>query len=330
MRGTGGVANPALLEPGIADPGIADPGITDLEFPGCYARPMTPAEYEAHEGRVEYFDWSAEVAFLASEPAHAPHEGPREQLGQLLRTIAHVRGSPILCLGETEIRYSDPVTGDRQSIHPDQAVYLDPNARKGANPLYLAARGEPKPDILLEVDSTTDVRRNRLKHYEEWGFPEVWVEVPASYAPSRRQRSGLRIYLLEAGRYILADESRALPTWQASEIHRALNERVSSEETVEVLTRVGLALGEREGTGPDDDPLLRNQRTEARAEGVKAGIAKALLQGRGIPVPDDFPASLPKHDLSRLREASEAEVVAAADAATSIADFLARLEDRDD
>ena len=290
---------------------------------------MTPAEYEALEGRVEYFDWEAGIAFMACEPAHAPHEGPRERLGQLLQTIAHVRGSPILCLGETEFRYTDPDTGGNQSAHPDQAVYLDPQAREGAGPLYLAARGEPKPDVVLEVDSTSDVRRNRLKLYERWGYPEVWVDVPDAYAPGRRRgmRSGLRIYLLEAGRYRLAEESRAFPGWRAAEIHRGLNEPVVSAETTKVLMRVGRALGEREGTGPEDDPLLREQRAEARAEGVNAGIAKTLLRQRAIRVPVDFPGGLAARDGDRLRRASEARVVAAADAAESVADFFSRLAD---
>lgn len=307
------------------------PVFGDLEFPGCYARPMTPEEYEELDGRVEYFDWQAGIAFMACEPAHAPHEGPRERLGQLLQTIAHVRGSPILCLGETEIRYTDPETGGNRSAHPDKAVYLDPKAREGAGPLYLAARGEPKPDVVLEVDSTTDVRRNRLKLYEKWGFPEVWVDVPDAYAPSRRRgmRSGLRIYLLEAGRYALADESRALPTWRAAEIHRGLNEPVISEATSRILSRVGRALGEREGTGPDDDPLLREQRAEARAEAgaeSRADFVRALLVSRGVTVPASFPSPCERDLVARV---SAEEAVAAASSAVSVVDFFACLADPD-
>ena len=311
-----------------AHPERRGPALSDLEFPGCYARPMTPAEYEELEGRVEYFDWQAGIAFMAREPAHAPHEGPRERLGQLLQTIAHVRGSPILCLGETEIRYTDPNTGGNHSAHPDQAVYLDPRAREGAGSLYLAARGEPKPDVLLEVDSTTDVRRNRLRRYREWEFPEVWVDVPDACAPSRRgMRSGLRIYLLEAGRYALAEESRAFPTWRAAEIHRGLNERVLSAETTKVLTRVGRALGEREGTGPEDDPLLREQRAEARAEARaedRAAFVRALFTSRGVAVPASFPSRIER---AMLAGVSAEEIVSAATTAESVPDFLSRLAD---
>ena len=178
--------------------------------------------------------------------------------------------------------------------------------------------------MVVEVDSTTDVRRNRLKLYEAWGFPEVWVEVPDAYAPSRPAglRSGLRIYLLEGGRYAPSETSRAFPGWRAAEIHGALNERVISEETSEILSRVGRALGEREGTGPDDDPLLREQRAEGRAQGV-GRMARAVLRQRGVAVPADFPAG--RH-LSALRSVSEDRLLSAASTAVNFADFLSRLD----
>ena len=89
------------------------------------------------------------------------------------------------------------------------------------------------PDVVLEVDHTTDVRRGKLWLYEEWGFPEVWVEVPERYAPSRPagRLPGLVIHLLEGGRYRTAPESHAFPGWTAEEIHTALNEPALSAAT---------------------------------------------------------------------------------------------------
>ena len=145
-------------------------------------------------------------------------------------------------------------------------------------------------------------------------------------------RSGLRVYLLEGGRYVPSEESRALPGWRAVEIHRALNEWVISEETSAVLSRVGRALGEPEGTGPEDDPLLRQIRAEGRAEGRAAGagrMARALLRQRGVPVPPDFPAGLAIRDLDALRAASAERLLDAASAADSVADFLTRLDEPD-
>ena len=190
-------------------------------------------------------------------------------------------------------------------------------------PQYLTAREDPTPDVVVEVDSTTDARRCRLKLYEAWGFPELWVEVPNAYAPNRPAglRPGLTIYLLEAGRYVPSPSSRAFPGWRADEIHRALNEPVISKETSKVLSRVGRAMGEREGTGPENDPLLREQRAEGRAEG-RTELARAILTGRGIAVSPDFPSPDCR---AALAAKSAAAIVSAASAATSEPEFLARL-----
>ena len=74
-------------------------------------------------------------------------------------------------------------------------------------------------------------------------------------------------------------ESRAFPGWTASEIHAALDGPVPSAETIAVLERVGAVLGAREGTGPDDDPLLRSQRRQAKELGVEQGIERGIEQG---------------------------------------------------
>ena len=289
---------------------------------------MTRAQYEAHEGRVEFFDSGAEIAWMVREPTHAPHEEPRERLAALLARIALVRGSPIKCLGATEIRRMESGSGKPDSIHPDQMLFLHPERTEGKVSRYLEVGEDPYPDVVVEVDSTTDVRRNRLKLYEEWGFPELWVEVPDAYAPGRPAglRSGLRIYLLEGGRYVLSEASRAFPGWRAVEIHRALNEWVISEEASAVLSRVGRALGEREGTGPDDDPLLRLQRAEGRVED-RAAMARALLGQQGVSVPPDFPEGLAGRDLAALRAASAKRLLDAASTADSLADFLTRLDE---
>ena len=172
------------------------------------------------------------------------------------------------------------------------------------------------PDVVLEVDHTTDVRRGKLPLYESWGFPEVWVDVPDAPSPSRphRRRSGLTIHVLEQGRYRVAAASRALPGWRAEEIHLALNEPTPSAQTSAVVERVAAALGAREGTGPDDDPLLRSQRrqgyergrAEGRAEG-RAKMVRQILLSRGIEVAEGFPA-----DAAAFAAASEEVLLAAA------------------
>ena len=87
---------------------------------------MTFSEYEDHEGRVEFFDSRAGLACLASEAAHLPHETPLHMLGRLLERIAQMRGSPIVCCGQTEIRRTFGDSGATRHIQPDQMVFLDP------------------------------------------------------------------------------------------------------------------------------------------------------------------------------------------------------------
>ena len=313
------------------NPPCGEPPLSELEFYGCYARPMTLTEYEDIEGRVEFFDARAGIAWLVCEPPHFPHEDPRYQLTCLLERIAQMRGAPIVCGGQTEIRRTLGGSGGTRHIHPDQMVFADLERRRRIVSPYLNAGEDPYPDVVLEVDTTTDVRENRLKLYEAWGFPEVWVEVPDAPTPGRRPglRSGLRIHLLEAGRYVLSEESRAFPGWRAVEIHRALNEPVISEETSKILSRVGRAMGESEGTGPEDDPLLREQRAEGRTQGLaqgraeeRAGFARAMLTSRGIAISPDFPQPSCR---AALAEASGAAIVSAAAAASSEPEFLARL-----
>ena len=311
-----------------------------LEFAGCDSRRMTLAEYEAlPDGRVEFFDSETCLAWMVREPGLVEHEAPVRTLAGLLRDIAHTRGSPIRCLGESRLRLLDADRGRERSIHPDEMVYLHPERRRRSGPGYLKVGEDDYPDVILEVDNTTDVRRNRLRLYEEWGFPEVWVEVPEAFSPGRPRglKTGLRIYLREGERFVLSEQSRAFPGWRATEIHRALNEVVISEETSQVLARVGRALGEREGTGPDDDPLLRSVGRQKQAEGramgraegramgrakVREGLVRAMLASRGIEVSADFPS--PRHRTA-LEAASDDAIVSAASTAGSEADFLARL-----
>ena len=179
------------------------------------------------------------------------------------------------------------------------------------------------PEVVLEVDHTTDARRCKLGRYEAWGFPEVWIEVPDARSASRprSRRSGLTIHLLQDGEYRESAASRAFPGWTAVEIHAALNEETFSAQTSAVLERVGAILGEREGTGPDDDPLLGAHRRRSRAE-ERVELAQALLAARGIEVSAGFPgvpgfAELPHH-----------AIAAAASSCVSEADFQQRLRPR--
>ena len=106
------------------------------------------------------------------------------------------------------------------------------------------------------------------------------MEVPDADMPSKRKRPGLTIHLLDGGTYRESAESAAFPTLSALEIHAAVNERSTSEATVEVARRVGEIMGRRAGTGPDDDPFLRVERQLSKREGHREGRIEGLREGR--------------------------------------------------
>ena len=271
------------LEPSNAVPRYdvgSDPSPPGPEFPGCKPVHLPRDEVETYEGRLEFWDARTEIAWVC-EPTSPYHEQPSQTLAALAHAIAGVRGSPIKCYGAMDLLVRDERGRKRWIMQADQSVYLRPRRARLPGLSAMIVGENDFPDVVLEVDHSTDVRRGKLGLYGSWGFPEVWVEVPARRAPSRpRSRiAGLTIHLLEAGVYRVSGESRAFPGWTAREIHTALNETTPSARTYAVIERVGMALGAREGTGPEDDPLLRSQRHQSRSEGIREGRAEGVRQG---------------------------------------------------
>jgi hypothetical protein len=284
------------------------------EFPGCRPVRIARDAIDDYEGRFEYWDSRTETAWVAREPTSVYHEGPSQQLAGLLTRIAAVRGAPIVTLGTADLVLRDAKGDRRRIMQADQMVYLDPVDTRPRG-MYVEVGSDHLPDVVLEVDYATDVRRGKLGLYEAWGFPEVWVEVPAGGSP--RRRPGLTIHRRAAGGYRTAPASVALPGWTAAEIHAALNEPVLSEATRVVLDRVGRALGAAGGTGPDDDPWLAAHRREGRAEGC-ADTCVEILRSCGLPVSERLAA--------RIAGADPDALVAAALACRDEEDLLACLD----
>ena len=251
------------------------------------------------------------------------HEWPSHRLAQLVERIAQVRGKPIACYGTMNLEF--PAKGKRKKrvLQADQSLYLHAERANLVGPSAMVVGEHHFPDVVMEVDYSTDVRRNKLKLYEAWGFPEVWVSIPAQ-SPWRKPQ-GVTIHLREDRGLSPAPESRAFPGWRAAEIHAALHEERLSEGTVQVLERVGRVLGERDHSGPDDDLLMRSQRQQAQVHAY-AAFVRRVLASRGVAVTANFPLDQPGF--------AEADVETLADIAlrcTSQADFGARLKPaRDD
>ena len=269
--------------------------VPSLEFPGCRPVRISRAEIARCERRIEYWDATTEIAMVC-DPVSVYHEHPGQRLLQLATRIALVRGSPIEAFGAADLLLRDDDGAYLRILEADQTVYLHPRTTRPTGPA-IEVGSDTLPDVVLEVDNTTDVRRGKLSLYESWGFPEVWVEVPEQSSPSRPAglRPGLTIHLLAGGVFRTAPASRAFPGWTAQEIHHALNEPELSDATMTALRRVGRALGAVEGTGPEDDPQLRAERLRGHAEGHAEGRAEGqiemtrtavlhVLQSRGIAV----------------------------------------------
>ena len=257
-----------------------DPLPSGPEFPGCTPVHLPRDDIETYEGRLEFWDARTEIAWVC-EPTSPYHEQPSHTLASLVGLIASVRGVPIKCYGTMDLLVRDAHGAQRWIMQADQSVYLHPLRARLPGLSAMVVGENDFPDVVLEVDHSTDVRRGKLGLYESWGFPEVWVEVPDRRAPSRvRSRmAGLTIHVLEGGAFRVSGESRAFPGWTAEEIHEALNETTPSARTYATIERVGMALGAREGTGPEDHPLLRSQRHRSRSEGIREGRAEGIREG---------------------------------------------------
>ena len=277
---------------------------------GCETVDIPREEIEDYEGRVEYWEERTEQAVLLREPTTTWHERPSQRLARLAERIAASRGSPIETFGTADLVRPKAADGFRKLMQADQILYLDPGvAPAGAR---VDVDSDVLPDVVLEVDYSTDARVWKLPRYEAWGFPEVWVDVPDERSHPRSRLSGLTIHVHDGEHFREASSSRAFPGWTAEEIHVALSRSLPSPETLEVLRRVGRALGAREGTGPDDDPWLRAERDEGRAR-----MIVAMLEARGIKASGDL-----VERLADLRGLSEVELAKAAQTCADEADLL--------
>ena len=308
----------------VPDPAHVPPDLVGVEFPGCTARRVRREELGCYEGRLEFWDAQIATAWVA-EPPSADHEESLTTLLTLAARIAMARGAPIKAYGSMALMVRDDDGTPRRIMQADQSLYMHPERVDLTGSPAMVIGEHPLPDVVLEVDHTTDVRRGKLGLYESWGFPEVWVEVPDKPARSRRKsrRSGLTIHLLQDGRFRESPESHAFPGWTAEEIHAALNEHTPSRRTYAVLQRVGAALGAQEGTGLDDDPVLGTQRRAALEEGrreTQIRTVYALLSRRGI----DASSASVERVLASANHATET-IVSAALACTGFEDFARRL-----
>ena len=304
----GGAAAPAVIP--------SPPLLENLRFPGCHPLPLPRDRFEDFDERLEYWDARTETAWVAETPGLV-HEGTSRRLSQLAERIGMARGARIIAFGSVGLVERDAGGAPVRAMQPDETLYLHPDRTILPADGSLVIGEHDLPDVVLEVDHTTDIRPGKLPVYEAWGVPELWAVVPGG--AKRRRRPGVTIHRMIGGRYRSSPASVALPGWTAAEIHAALTEPRLSAHTDRVLERVGRALGEREGTGPDDVPLIRSFTEKARTEGVVASV-HGVFRARGMRLADS-----PLAGSDPFAGASPEAVMAAAVACTDEADFWRRL-----
>ena len=94
--------------------------------------------------------------------------------------IAAVRGLPVKRYGAMDLPVRD-AHGERGSprrmMRADRAMYPRPWLVKPAGAGGMMVGRHNYPDVVLDAGRTTDVRLEKLKLCESWGFPKSWVEV---------------------------------------------------------------------------------------------------------------------------------------------------------
>ena len=290
------------------------------DFPGCESFHLPESELARFEGRIEFWDGRTQTAWRVCEPTTIWHEAPTRMLSRLAERFASLRGSRIECFGSADLVCRDAWGRPRWLMQADEVLYVHPE-RSRPQGSDIDIERDPLPDVALEVDNTTDVRRRKLAIYMDAGFPEVWVLVP----PGSRRAGYPRatIHVRDGKGYRTAEESGAIPGYAKDEIFRALTERPWSEPTWHAVERVGRAMGEREGTRPEDDPLSRSLIREGEAKGrreERAAMVRELLLARSIVASPTF-----AEELARAGDVPADALTAAALACTNEADCLRRV-----
>ena len=288
------------------------------DFPGCESFHLPASEIDHYEGRLEFWDGVTETAWKVCEPTSIQHEAPCQELAQMAGRFAMLRGSRIACFGSADLVRLDATGRKRWLMQADQVLYLHPDRVRLQGPA-IDVDADPLPEVVLEVDHTTDVCRRKLGIYKESGFPEIWVLVP--WEASVRA-PGLAIHVRRGGGYRKEPASRAFPGWKAEEIHRALTETPLSETAWRALERTALAMGAHEGTKPEDDPLMHSVSARAEAKG-RMEMAAAALRARGIETALDS-----TEDRALFGGLSGDALMAAALACTDEADFRRRVREQ--
>ena len=128
------------------------------DFPGCEPFHLPASEIEHCEGRLEFWDGVTETAWKVCEPTSIQHEQPSRRLVRMAERIASLRGSAIECFGSADLVRLGAAGRKRWLMQADEVLYLDPDRVRLQGPA-IDVDEDPPPEVVLEVDHTTDVRQ---------------------------------------------------------------------------------------------------------------------------------------------------------------------------
>ena len=126
------------------------------DFPGCEPFHLPANEIERYEGRLEFWDARTEMAWKVCEPTTIHHERPARMLARAVERFAQWRDSRIECFGSADLLCRDERGRKRWLMQADEVVYLHPERSQPPGPAIEVVAG-PLPDVVLEVDYTTEV-----------------------------------------------------------------------------------------------------------------------------------------------------------------------------
>src|SRR5712692_7814185 len=139
--------------------------------------------------RFTYNEGTLEIMVLS-----AHHEQPNRILARLVEEVAAELGIDVCPLGSTTFKREELFKG----FEPDSAFYIGRGSTFWDSELDAAVA--PPPDLVIEIDISRS-SLPRFPIFAAFGVPEVW----------RYDGARVSIWRLEAGRYVEAESSAALP-----------------------------------------------------------------------------------------------------------------------
>ena len=143
------------------------PPLENLRFPGCRSLPLLRDRFDDFDERLEHWDAGSETVWVVAETPGGIHEGTSRRLPQQAERIALVRGAPIVALGAVGLVEPDVAGAPSARCRPTRPCICIPD--RAVLPEGSLIIGEHDlPDVVLEVDYTTDIRPGKLRVYERW------------------------------------------------------------------------------------------------------------------------------------------------------------------